>query len=77
MPSKCSWMVAVQPAKVFRNAVLPICQTRSPIVTVLSLATTRSLCTVKIQFRSARAVLRKAVPFSLAAALNFSLNSLM
>src|SRR5882724_6054785 len=75
--SRCSWIITVQPANVFRKAVLPICHTLSPILTVLSWATTRSLCTAKIQFRSARAVLRKAVPFSLARTVNFSLNSAM
>ena len=45
------------------------------MATVLSLATTRSVCTVKIQFRSLRLVRRNAVPFSSAATLNLALNS--
>jgi hypothetical protein len=73
--SRCSWIVTVLPASVFRNRVLSICQNRAPIVTVLSLSTTRSVCTVKIQFRSLRLVRRNAVPFSSAATRNFSLNS--
>jgi hypothetical protein len=70
-------MVTVQPASELRNRLFSTCQSRSPIATVLSLATTRSVCTVKIQSRSARAVRRKAVPFSAGAAVNFSLNVAM
>jgi len=63
-------MVTVLPARVLRNRVWSICHNRSPIATVLSLATTRSVCTVKIQFRSVRLVRRKAVPFSCDGTLN-------
>ena len=65
------------PAKVLRNRVLSICHDRSRMATVLSLSTTRSVCTVKIQFRSLRLVRRNAVPFSAAGALNLPLNSPM
>src|SRR5664280_2612122 len=68
--SRCSCMVTVLPAKVLRNRVLSICQSWSPIATVLSLPTTRSVCTVTIQFRSLRLVRRNAVPFSAAGTLN-------
>jgi len=74
-PSRCSWMVTVMPASVFRKRLLFSCQLRSPIATVLSLATTRSLCTVKIQSRSVPPVRRNAVPFCAAATVKFVLNS--
>src|SRR6266481_1570699 len=47
------------------------------MATVLSFSTTRSVCTVKIQFRSLRLVRRNAVPFSAAGTLNWALNSPM
>ena len=64
-------------ASVPRQGVRSICHTRFSSLTVLSLATTRSVCIVKIQFRSLRLVRRNAVPFSSAATLNFALNSPM
>ena len=51
------------PPGVLRNRVLSICHHRSPIATVLSLSTTRSVCTVKIQFRSRPAGAPKCRPF--------------
>jgi hypothetical protein len=76
-PFRCSWIVTVQPASELRNRVLSICHSRSPIATVLSLATTRSVCTVKIQSRSVRPLRRNAVPFAAEATQNLPLNSSM
>jgi len=67
----------VLPARLLRNRVLSICHHRSLTATVLSFSTTRSVCTVKIQFRSVRLVRRNAVPFSAAGTLNLLLNSPM
>src|SRR4030081_99790 len=57
-------MVTAAPASVFRKRLLSNCQLRSAIATVLSLSTTRSVCTVNIQSRSERVVRRNAVPGS-------------
>src|SRR4029077_12786911 len=70
-------IVIVLPAKLWRNRVLSICHHRSLMATVLSFSTTRSVCTVKIQFRSLPLVRRNAVPFSAAGTLNWALNSPM
>ena len=70
-------MVTVQPANELRNRLFSNCQIRSAIATVLSLLTTRSVCTVNTQSRSVRPVRRNAVPFSAAATANLSLNSAM
>jgi hypothetical protein len=76
-PFRCSWIVTVQPASELRNRVLSIRHSRSPIATVLSLATTRSVCAVKIQSRSVRPLRRNAVPFAAEATQNLPLNSSM
>ena len=41
--SRCSWIVTVWPARVWRQRHLSICHQRSLIATVLSLLTTRSV----------------------------------
>src|SRR3954447_17069457 len=56
-------MVTVVPASELRNRHFPNCQLRSPTATVLSLLTTRSVCTVNTQSRSLRAVRRKRRAF--------------
>src|SRR3982751_716945 len=68
-------MVTVQPARVLRKRDFSICHTRSPMPTVLSLATIRSVCTLKIQSRSDRLVRRKALPFCSAATANWRVES--
>src|SRR5438309_4645312 len=54
---------AVQPANVLRKRDFSICHTRSPMATVLSLATIRSVCTVNTQSRSDRLVRPEGAPF--------------
>ena len=69
-------MVTVLPVRL-RKRLFSICQNVSPIATVLSFPTTRSVCTVNTQSKSDRLVRRKAVSFCAGGTVNCWLNTAM